>query len=194
MEEEDSSPPSPLPSPTSSPSSPTLFLLKRENVRKKLVKRDEPQILRVRDALEHILVAGAKVRRDDWRRQEFQRYDTDTRRRKRPRPQTSSSSSSSAMISHAEDFRIYGNSNESTSTLTTRKIPMQPRRLESETDHYRQQQQQSDDSEWNVGTEETLNASAFKGLADSHRLSKLYIHIWAQSWNYCFGSVAIFLS
>mmetsp|Transcript_13795 Transcript_13795/g.34667 ORF Transcript_13795/g.34667 Transcript_13795/m.34667 type:complete len:473 (-) Transcript_13795:41-1459(-) len=98
---------------------------KREKLRKNKVIPD-PGLLKVQDALEHIIVTGAKVRRDDWRRHEFEHREENrptptalgcpplnaildtaktktsgNRPRKRNRPLQ-------AVACHAEDLRIYG--------------------------------------------------------------------------------------
>ena len=98
---------------------------KREKLRKKKINPD-PGLLKVQDALEHVIVMGAKVRRDDWRRHEFEHraenrptptaleclplnIELDTAKRKtsgrRPRKRNRPSET---VVCHAEDLRIYG--------------------------------------------------------------------------------------
>lgn len=87
-------------------------LHKTQSMRNKRLKRD-PQLGKVQDALEHIVVAGAKINRDEWRKRRFEdsvKTGGDTTssakgRRKRPRPPTTDTST----YHHAEDLRIYGN-------------------------------------------------------------------------------------
>ena len=109
-----------------------------------------PGVLKVQDALEHIIVTGAKVRRDSWQRNEFEQRernrklspaavaalecppldvakDETRRKRRRQLPTT---------VCHAEDLRIYGTGFKS--------------RFPSSSDQTKQQQQRSDDSEWNL--------------------------------------------
>jgi len=134
--------------------------------RKKITQRD-PEVLKVQNALEHVVVIGAKVRRDNWRRREFIRRsqqdqvvgcpsvtnttqkdeDNDgnsTRRRQRQRQQK---------LVHAEDIRIYGNSRDG---HFKRGFPMNPwpsedaGNREANVRHQQQQRKKSDDSEWNV--------------------------------------------
>ena len=139
------------------PSSAFASRSKREAVRKKLVHRD-PGILKVQDALEHIIVTGAKVRRDDWRRREFEQreesrstpdalrcpplnateaatiYGSQKRKRKRKGP-------TNTVVCHAEDLRIYGKRHNS-------HLPpfmFTPKTKQSE----KQKERRSDDSEWN---------------------------------------------
>ena len=100
-----------------------MSLEQRETKRKKLVEKDLG-LRRVQDALEHILVTGAKVRRDRWRRQRFRHAEqhrgekgldhpprevTDPKgassgekRRRNPSP------SPATKVCHAEDLRVYG--------------------------------------------------------------------------------------
>jgi len=141
---------------------------KRKRVSEQRKKITDPEVLKVQNALEHVIVIGAKVRRDNWRHQEFIRrsqqdliigcpsvditkqkdYDiggNSTRRRQRKRQQK---------LVHAEDIRIYGNSREGP---FKRGIPMNPwpsedvGKMETNVHHHQQQQRKrSDDSEWNV--------------------------------------------
>ena len=133
---------------------------KRQTKRKKRVNRD-PELLRVQDAVEHILVAGAKVRRDDWRRQEFYKreenrptteamvcpplsatmdtvatsiYSPRQQRRKRKRQLDTG-------VYHAEDLRIYGKRHNSHLPAFAPK----PTQSKSQRSNF----SKSDDTEWN---------------------------------------------
>jgi hypothetical protein len=130
----------------------------RENARKKLVQRN-PGVLKVQDAIEHIIVTGAKVRRDNWRRHEFERREQNRslaaalecppldvvametkgekrRKRRRQLPTT---------VCHAEDLRIYGTGYKNRFPTV---IPTQSR--SSSSSEQTKQQHRSDDTEWNL--------------------------------------------
>ena len=138
----------------------SLSIGQRENARKKLVQRN-PGVLKVQDALEHIIVTGAKVHRDSWRRNEFEQRErdrslsleagaalecppldtvaaTDERRRKRRRQLPTT-------VCHAEDLRIYGTGYKHRFPTV---IPTQSRPISSS--DQTKQPQRSDDSEWNL--------------------------------------------
>ncbi len=135
----------------------------RESTRKRRVKGD-PGLSQLQDALEHIIVTGAKVRRDDWRRHQF-----DQKEKNRPNPaepgcppKTATSDEGKEMrsrmrgyankrrkrerldgtiVCHAEDLRIYGkqhNLHLLTFASETQKIERQ------QNNHL-----QGDDLEWN---------------------------------------------
>jgi hypothetical protein len=109
-------------------------------LRKKITKRDTEVYGKIQDALEHVVVTGAKVRRENWRHQEFLRssqHDQDRRvecpygvndatttqnddddddddkndNSARRRPRKRNRQQST-MVCHAEDIRIYGNSKD----------------------------------------------------------------------------------
>jgi hypothetical protein len=106
-------------------------------LRKKITQRDTEVYGKIQDAFEHVVVTGAKVRRDNWRHREFLRSSqqdqdrvvecphgvddaatqnddddddkNDNSARRRPRKRKRQQST---MLCHTEDIRIYGNSTE----------------------------------------------------------------------------------
>ncbi|OEU12580.1 hypothetical protein FRACYDRAFT_243832 [Fragilariopsis cylindrus CCMP1102] len=110
-------------------------------LRKKITKRDTGVYGKIQDALEHVVVTGAKVRRENWRLQKFLR------------------SSQHDQDRGVEYIRIYGNNKDGP---FKRGCPMKPWPLEGvttkkvENHHIHRQQnrktktRKSDDTEWNV--------------------------------------------
>jgi hypothetical protein len=109
-------------------------------LRKKITQRDTEVYGKIQDAFEHVVVTGAKVRRDNWRHREFLRSsqqdqdrvvecphgvdddatqnddddddDDDKNDNSARRRPRKRKRQQSTMLCHTEDIRIYGNSTE----------------------------------------------------------------------------------
>ena len=127
-------------------------------LRKKITKRDTEVYGKIQDALEHVVVTGAKVRRENWRHQKFLRSsqhdqdrgvecpfgvndattqnddddddDDDKNDNSARRRPRKRNRQQSTVVCHAEDIRIYGNNKDGP---FKRGCPMKPWPLEGVT-------------------------------------------------------------